>query len=72
MEEDEDSHYSEKPVLLPKYLREQFMNMAKVLDICVLDYGHLTFSYRELAAAVLFLGYEPHSLVERTTGLDIF
>ena len=64
----DDEHYSEKPAQLPKYLRDQFMTMANVLDLAILDADHHLFSYRELAAAVLFQSYEPHSLVERVTG----
>lgn len=70
--EEEDSHYNEKPILLPKYLRDQFMNMAKILDIAVMDMDHLQFSYRQLAAAVLFIDYEPHALVEKVTGRGCF
>ncbi|KIH43634.1 hypothetical protein ANCDUO_26355, partial [Ancylostoma duodenale] len=42
--------------------------MAKVLDLVLFDVASLRYSYRELAAAVLFACYEPHSLVEEVTG----
>ncbi|VDO48557.1 unnamed protein product [Heligmosomoides polygyrus] len=34
----------------------------------LLDVTSLMYSYRELAAAVLFACYEPHSLVQEVTG----
>uniref|UniRef100_A0A0K0CUE8 Cyclin_C domain-containing protein n=1 Tax=Angiostrongylus cantonensis TaxID=6313 RepID=A0A0K0CUE8_ANGCA len=42
--------------------------MLKVLDLLLLDVASLRFSYRELAAAVLFACYEPHALVQEVTG----
>ncbi|KJH46205.1 cyclin domain protein [Dictyocaulus viviparus] len=65
---DENKHVVDQPFIVPDTLREDFMNMAKVLDLLLLDVATLRFSYRELAAAVLFACYEPHSLVQEVTG----
>ncbi|CAI4222515.1 unnamed protein product [Auanema sp. JU1783] len=67
-ERDADKHVSEKPFTVPAYLREEYMHMSKVLDIACLDVDVHTFSYREVAAAVLFACYEPHNLVSSVTG----
>ncbi|VDL80085.1 unnamed protein product [Nippostrongylus brasiliensis] len=63
-----DSHVTDQPFTVPDTLREDFVNMAKALDLLLLDVSSLRYSYRELAAAVLFACYEPHSLVQEVTG----
>lgn len=63
-----DVHVADQPFIVPDTLREDFVNMAKVLDLLLLDVTSLMYSYRELAAAVLFACYEPHSLVQEVTG----
>lgn len=63
-----DKHASDQPCVVPKYLRDEYVNMAKVLDLVLLEVNSLQYSYRELAAAVLFACYEPHSLVQQVTG----
>ncbi|EPB76480.1 hypothetical protein ANCCEY_04464 [Ancylostoma ceylanicum] len=65
---DGEKHVVDQPFTVPDTLREDFMNMAKVLDLVLFDVASLRYSYRELAAAVLFACYEPHSLVEEVTG----
>ncbi|KAJ1373194.1 hypothetical protein KIN20_035541 [Parelaphostrongylus tenuis] len=65
---DGERHVVDQPFIVPDTLREDFINMAKVLDLLLLDVASLRFSYRELAAAVLFACYEPHSLVQEVTG----
>ncbi|VDK55731.1 unnamed protein product [Cylicostephanus goldi] len=66
---DGDKHVVDQPFIVPDTLREDFMNMARVLDLVLLDVESLKYSYRQLAAAVLFACYEPHSLVQEVTGL---
>ncbi|KAK5977747.1 Centrosomal protein of 41 kDa [Trichostrongylus colubriformis] len=63
-----DTHIIDQPFIVPDTLREDFVNMAKVLDLLLLDVASLRYSYRELAAAVLFACYEPHALVQEVTG----
>ncbi|KAK6029428.1 cyclin domain protein [Ostertagia ostertagi] len=63
-----DTHVVDQPFIVPDTLREDFVNMAKVLDLLLLDVASLRYSYRELAAAVLFACYEPHALVQEVTG----
>ncbi|VDO34500.1 unnamed protein product [Haemonchus placei] len=46
----------------------QFLGNKEVLDLLLLDVGSFKYSYRELAAAVLFACYEPHALVQEVTG----
>ncbi|ETN76529.1 cyclin domain protein [Necator americanus] len=65
---DGEKHVVDQSFIVPDTLREDFMNMAKVLDLVLLDVVSLKYSYRELAAAVLFACYEPHSLVQEVTG----
>ncbi|CAJ0594090.1 unnamed protein product [Cylicocyclus nassatus] len=65
---DGDKHVVDQPFIVPDTLREDFMNMARVLDLILLDVESLKYSYRQLAAAVLFACYEPHSLVQEVTG----
>nr|CDJ83672.1 Cyclin domain containing protein [Haemonchus contortus] len=64
----DDKHVVDQPFIVPDTLREDFVNMAKVLDLLLLDVGSFKYSYRELAAAVLFACYEPHALVQEVTG----
>uniref|UniRef100_A0A1I7XNX8 Cyclin N-terminal domain-containing protein n=1 Tax=Heterorhabditis bacteriophora TaxID=37862 RepID=A0A1I7XNX8_HETBA len=63
-----DKHVSQKPFTIPEYMREDFVHMAKVLDLVLLDVESLKYSYREMAAAVLFACYEPHALFQQVTG----
>ncbi|VDM65123.1 unnamed protein product [Strongylus vulgaris] len=65
---DGEKHVVDQRFTVPDTLREDFMNMAKVLDLVLFDVASLKYSYRQLAAAVLFACYEPHSLVQEVTG----
>ncbi|XP_058279083.1 G1/S-specific cyclin-E2 isoform X3 [Hirundo rustica] len=40
-------------VLLPQYSQEKFIQIAQLLDLCILDVNSLDFQYRTLAAAAL-------------------
>uniref|UniRef100_A0A8R1IXB4 Cyclin C-terminal domain-containing protein n=1 Tax=Caenorhabditis japonica TaxID=281687 RepID=A0A8R1IXB4_CAEJA len=42
--------------------------MCKIIDYLLLEIDSFEFSYRTIAAAVLFVNYEPTSAVERATG----
>ncbi|CAD6190991.1 unnamed protein product [Caenorhabditis auriculariae] len=63
-----DEHIVEERSSIPNFMREDFIHMAKILDLLLLDTGSFKFSYRTVAAAVLFACYEPHRMVEQVTG----
>ncbi|KAI6178625.1 Cyclin domain protein [Aphelenchoides besseyi] len=52
---------------VPKIIRDDFMILTKVLDLCVFDMQFLQFTYSEVAAAVVMCFYEPKDLVEKVT-----
>ncbi|CAD5214312.1 unnamed protein product [Bursaphelenchus okinawaensis] len=52
----------------PKYFREEFIHLASVLDIAMVDKEYLTHSYRHLAAAVIYLAIE-EDIAEQVTGI---
>ncbi|KAH0617553.1 hypothetical protein JD844_015934 [Phrynosoma platyrhinos] len=56
-------------VLLPQYSQEKFIEIAQLLDICILDVNSLDFQYRILVAAALCC-YTSVLVVKRVTGLD--
>ncbi|XP_042319194.1 G1/S-specific cyclin-E2 isoform X1 [Sceloporus undulatus] len=56
-------------VLLPQYSQERFIEIAQLLDICILDVNSLDFQYRILVAAALCC-YTSVLVVKKVTGLD--
>ncbi|RLW13412.1 hypothetical protein DV515_00000414 [Chloebia gouldiae] len=56
-------------VLLPQYSQEKFIQIAQLLDLCILDVNSLDFPYRTLAAAAL-CHYTSVEIVKKTSGLD--
>ncbi|XP_062987386.1 G1/S-specific cyclin-E2 [Elgaria multicarinata webbii] len=56
-------------VLLPQYSQEKFIEIAQLLDLCILDVNSLDFQYRILAAAALYC-YTSVLVVKRVSGLD--
>lgn len=56
-------------LLLPQYSQEQFIQIAQLLDLCILDTSSLDFRYRILAAAALY-HYTSLEIVTKATGLD--
>ncbi|XP_020640963.3 G1/S-specific cyclin-E2 isoform X1 [Pogona vitticeps] len=56
-------------VLLPQYSQEMFIEIAQLLDLCILDVDSLDFQYRILAASAL-CHYTSVSVVEKVSGLD--
>ncbi|CAI2300095.1 unnamed protein product [Caenorhabditis sp. 36 PRJEB53466] len=63
-------HYEEKNMYVPELLRTEFIEMCKILDYLLFDLESFHFSYRTLAAAVLFVVYEPKAAVEHATGFS--
>lgn len=61
-------HITDHPCVVPDFMRDDFVHMAKILDMCLLDIGTLRFSYREIAAAVIFSCLEPQQLITQITG----
>ncbi|XP_053571190.1 G1/S-specific cyclin-E2 [Bombina bombina] len=55
--------------LLPQYSQEQFIQIARILDLCILNLTSLEFQYRILAAAALY-HYTSMEVVSKATGLD--
>ncbi|KAG9478781.1 hypothetical protein GDO78_012441 [Eleutherodactylus coqui] len=55
-------------LLLPQYSQEQFIQMAQLLDLCILHITSLDFQYRILAAAALY-HYTSMEVVTKATGL---
>ncbi|XP_053324236.1 G1/S-specific cyclin-E2 [Spea bombifrons] len=56
-------------LLLPQYSQEQFIQIAQLLDLCVLHISSLDFQYRVLAAAALY-HYTSMEVVAKATGLE--
>ncbi|KAM9387385.1 G1/S-specific cyclin-E2 [Phaethornis superciliosus] len=56
-------------VLLPQYSQEKFIQIAQLLDLCILDVNSLDFQYRTLAAAAL-CHYTSIEIVKKASGLD--
>ncbi|KAF1486943.1 G1/S-specific cyclin-E2, partial [Megadyptes antipodes antipodes] len=56
-------------VLLPQYSQEKFIQIAQLLDLCILDVNSLDFQYRTLAAAAL-CHYTSIEVVKKASGLD--
>lgn len=65
-----DTHTNTASMSVPELMREDYSHMAKILDLLLLDIDSLCYTYRTIAAAVLFVCYEPHRLVEQVTGLS--
>jgi len=55
-------------VTIPKLLRDEFCQLAKVVDLLIMSEMFLKYRYGDLAAATLFCTYEPTSLIEEVTG----
>uniref|UniRef100_A0A8C5PLT5 Cyclin E2 n=1 Tax=Leptobrachium leishanense TaxID=445787 RepID=A0A8C5PLT5_9ANUR len=55
-------------LLLPQYSQEQFIHIAQLLDLCILDSSALDFKYRILAAAALY-HHTSMEIVTKATGL---
>ncbi|CAB3408927.1 unnamed protein product [Caenorhabditis bovis] len=64
----EDEHVCESNYFVPELMREDFIHMAKILDYLLFEEDSLQYTYRTIAAAVLFACYEPRSAVENATG----
>lgn len=56
-------------LLLPQYSQEQFIQIAQLLDLCILHLTSLDFQYRILAAAALY-HYTSMEVVTKATGLE--
>uniref|UniRef100_A0A7E5A1I4 Cyclin N-terminal domain-containing protein n=1 Tax=Panagrellus redivivus TaxID=6233 RepID=A0A7E5A1I4_PANRE len=59
----------DRPDSVPKLMREEFVQLARVIDLLIMDHHFLKYRYGELAAAVMFCAYEPASCVEQITGI---
>ncbi|EGT54133.1 CBN-CYE-1 protein [Caenorhabditis brenneri] len=64
-EEDNDSKGN---MYIPKLLRFQFIEMCQILDYLLFEIDSFRFSYRTIAAAVLFVHYGIINDVEKATG----
>ncbi|XP_054982173.1 G1/S-specific cyclin-E2 isoform X1 [Sorex araneus] len=56
-------------VLLPQYSQEQFIQIAQLLDLCILAIDSLEFQYRILAAAAL-CHFTSIDVVKKASGLE--
>ncbi|XP_032619809.1 G1/S-specific cyclin-E2 [Chelonoidis abingdonii] len=56
-------------MLLPQYSQEKFIQIAQLLDLCILDVSSLDFQYRTLAAAALW-HCTSAEVVKKASGLD--
>ncbi|XP_056378438.1 G1/S-specific cyclin-E2 [Hyla sarda] len=56
-------------LLLPQYSQDQFIQIAQLLDLCILHITSLDFQYRILAAAALY-HYTSMAVVTKATGLE--
>ncbi|KAM9099519.1 G1/S-specific cyclin-E2 isoform X1 [Sarcophilus harrisii] len=56
-------------VLLPQYSQEKFVQIAQLLDLCILSIDSLEFQYRILAAAAL-CHFTSIEVVKKASGLD--
>ncbi|XP_028673456.1 G1/S-specific cyclin-E2 isoform X2 [Erpetoichthys calabaricus] len=59
----------ERNVLLPQFPQETFIQVAQLLDLCILDINCLEYQYGVLAAAA-FYHYTSFELVQKVSGLD--
>ncbi|KAM4704939.1 G1/S-specific cyclin-E2 [Rhinophrynus dorsalis] len=65
------SSLKESPkLLLPQYSQTEFIQIAQILDLCILHITSLDFQYRILAAAALY-HCTSIEVVTRATGLDL-
>uniref|UniRef100_A0AC34FFF4 Cyclin N-terminal domain-containing protein n=1 Tax=Panagrolaimus sp. ES5 TaxID=591445 RepID=A0AC34FFF4_9BILA len=65
-----DGHiYIGQSLCIPKLFRDDFMQLAKVVDLLILDPNFLSFRYSELAAAVLFCSYQSSEDIEKITSI---
>ncbi|EGT42250.1 hypothetical protein CAEBREN_18584 [Caenorhabditis brenneri] len=55
---------------VPELLRSEYIEMCKILDYLLLEIESFNFSYRTIAAAVLFVNYDPIEAVEKATGFS--
>ncbi|KAI6182804.1 Cyclin domain containing protein [Aphelenchoides bicaudatus] len=53
---------------IPKLLRDDFIALTKVIELCIFDMDYLKFTYSQVVAAVVMLFYEPRDQVEAITG----
>ncbi|XP_029464306.1 LOW QUALITY PROTEIN: G1/S-specific cyclin-E1 [Rhinatrema bivittatum] len=56
-------------VLLPQYPQQVFVQIAELLDLCVLDIGCLEFTYGVLAASALY-HFSSAELVQKVSGYE--
>ncbi|CAO4362251.1 unnamed protein product [Caenorhabditis nigoni] len=63
-----NDHFEEGNMYIPELLRSEYLRMVRILDYLLSDIDSFNFSYRTIAAAVLFVNYDPRSAVERATG----
>uniref|UniRef100_A0A914YC47 Cyclin N-terminal domain-containing protein n=1 Tax=Panagrolaimus superbus TaxID=310955 RepID=A0A914YC47_9BILA len=67
---DTDGHvYIGQSLCIPKLFRDDFIQLAKVVDLLILDFNFLSFRYSELAAAVLFCSYQSSEDIEKITSI---
>ncbi|KAL3124658.1 hypothetical protein niasHT_009245 [Heterodera trifolii] len=62
--------YPDQRCTVPKLMRGEFVRMAAILDLAMLDSGCLRFRYSELATAVVLCCYEPEHLICQLTGFS--
>ncbi|CAD5220495.1 unnamed protein product [Bursaphelenchus xylophilus] len=55
---------------VPVFMRHEFIKLAEVLDISLIDKEWLHYSYRQLAAAVIFTSFEDVKMTEEITGFS--
>lgn len=66
-----DEHiFPEQRYMVPKLMRDEFIRLAKILDLSLLDPESLNFTYSELAAAVISCCYEPDNSLCQITDFD--
>ncbi|KAG2469571.1 CCNE1 protein, partial [Polypterus senegalus] len=56
-------------VLIPQFPQTTFVQISKLIDLCILDVGSLDFSYGVLAASALF-HFSSLELVQKVSGLS--
>uniref|UniRef100_A0A915DZ37 Cyclin N-terminal domain-containing protein n=1 Tax=Ditylenchus dipsaci TaxID=166011 RepID=A0A915DZ37_9BILA len=60
--------YPDQRCTVPKLMRDEFVRLAMILDLVILDVESMGFKYSELAAAVVSCCYEPEHLIHQVTG----
>ncbi|CAB1321220.1 unnamed protein product [Coregonus sp. 'balchen'] len=55
-------------ILLPEFSQENYIQVTRLLDLCILNINSLDYQYRVLAAAAL-CHYLPYEVVEKVSGL---